>query len=172
LNAFWHFSRGMAFAGKGQIENARNEQKLFAEIRKTIAPDLAFGLNSSGDIFDVADRMLSGGIAKAGHDHKKAIEFFRQGIEKEDKLGYDEPPAWWLFVRESLGGTLLLDRKPAEAEKVFREDLMHNKKNGRSLFGLLQSLKAQKKTREAAKVQRQFNEAWKNADVVLKVSEL
>ncbi|HTK38964.1 MAG TPA: hypothetical protein VL325_10765, partial [Pyrinomonadaceae bacterium] len=93
-------------------------------------------------------------------------------VEAEDKLSYDEPPDWWLFARESLGGALLLDKNPAAAEKVFREDLLRNRKNGRSLFGLLQSLKAQKKTKEAVKIQRQFNDAWKNADVVLKVSEL
>jgi len=172
LNAFWHFSRGVAFAGKGQIEKAEGEHKLFAESRKAIPADVALGLNSQSDVFDIAEDVLSGEIAKARHDYKKALRSFTQGVEAEGKLSYDEPPDWWLFVRESLGGALLLNKNPATAEKVFREDLLRNRKNGRSLFGLLQSLKAQKKTKEAAKIQRQFNEAWKNADVVLKVNEL
>lgn len=172
LNAFWHFARGMAFAGKGQIPNAENERKLFADLAKTVSADTPFGLNSQSDVFKIADSMLLAEIAKAGRDYQKAIEYFKQGIAVEDKLNYDEPPGWWLFGRESLGGTLLLSGNAPEAEKVFREDLRINRKNGRSLFGLWESLKARKKTAEAAKIQLQFNAAWKNADTVLKAGEL
>lgn len=171
LNAFWHFTRGMAFAGKEQTANAETERELFADIVKTIPPDLPFGLSSQVDVFAIAEKMLSGEIAKSKRDYKTVIEFFRQAIETEDKLSYDEPPDWWLFTRESLGGALLLAGNAAEAEKVFREDLKINRKNGRSLFGLQQSLKAQKKTKEAAEVQKEFIEAWKNADVVLNINE-
>jgi hypothetical protein len=50
---------------------------------------------------------------------------------------------------------------------VFRADLERNRRNGRSLFGLIQSLKAQKKDYAATLVQREFDAAWKNADVTL-----
>jgi hypothetical protein len=40
-------------------------------------------------------------------------------------------------------------------------------KNGWSLFGLAQSLKAQGKDADAAEVQQQFEEAWQHADVTL-----
>lgn len=172
LNAFRHFSRGMAFAGTGQIANAEKERKLFNVIVKEVPPDLTFGLNSQSDVFAVADKLLAGEIAKANRDYKTAIDFFRQAVEAEDKLNYDEPPDWWLFTRENLGCALLLEGSPAEAEKVFLEDLKINRKNGRSLFGLWQSLKAQRKTKEAAKIQKEFNEAWKNADIILKTGEL
>jgi hypothetical protein len=50
--------------------------------------------------------------------------------------------------------------------------LERNRRSGRSLFGLTESLKAQKKDYAAALVQREFESAWKNADVKLSVPDL
>ena len=93
-------------------------------------------------------------------------------MQIQDGLAYDEPPDWYYPVRESLGGTLLLAGQSADAEKVFREDLKQNPRNPRSLFGLMQSLKAQQKDADAAWVQKQFEAAWKNADTPLELSDL
>jgi hypothetical protein len=75
-------------------------------------------------------------------------------------------------VRETLGGVLLRSGQAAEAEKVFRADLERNRRSGRSLFGLRESLKAQKKIYDAEMVDQQFKAAWKNADVTLRVEDL
>jgi hypothetical protein len=40
------------------------------------------------------------------------------------------------------------------------------------LFGLLESLKAQRKTDAIAWVQREFEAAWKGADVELRIGDL
>jgi hypothetical protein len=40
------------------------------------------------------------------------------------------------------------------------------------LFGLLESLKAQKKMDAAAWVQREFDAAWKGADLQLRIRDL
>jgi len=55
---------------------------------------------------------------------------------------------------------------------VFRADLQRNPRNGRSLFGLLESLKAQKKTADAEWVQKAFVAAWQNADSQLRTEDL
>jgi hypothetical protein len=60
----------------------------------------------------------------------------------------------------------------AEAERVFREDLRRNRRNGRSLFGLAESLKAQGKLYESQLVRREFESAWKDADTKLRVEDL
>ena len=60
----------------------------------------------------------------------------------------------------------------AGAERVFRADLERNRRNGRSLFGLMEALKAQQKNQEAAVVKQQFNAAWKNADTKLTLDSL
>jgi hypothetical protein len=60
-------------------------------------------------------------------------------------MPYDEPPTWYYPIRESLGGELLLAGKPADAERVFREDLAKMARNARSLFGLQAALVKQGK---------------------------
>ncbi len=60
----------------------------------------------------------------------------------------------------------------AEAEKVFRQNLLRNPRNGRSLFGLWESLKAQKRDAEAFWVQQEFEAAWKLADGPLRLADL
>lgn len=47
-----------------------------------------------------------------------------------------------------------------------------NRRNGRSLYGLPESLKAQGKTYSAQSVQKEFEEAWKQADTKLRVEDL
>ena len=75
-------------------------------------------------------------------------------------------------MRESLGGVLLRSGDYAEAEQVFRADLEKNRRNGRSLFGLLEALKAQKKGYAVNFVQQEFETAWKNADIKLTIADL
>jgi hypothetical protein len=93
-------------------------------------------------------------------------------VNDESALAYDEPPQWFHPLRESLGGFLLRSGKYTEAEGVFRADLEKNKHSGRSLFGLMESLKAQKKNAAAATVQQEFETAWKNADTKLTIADL
>ena len=55
--------------------------------------------------------------------------------------------------------------RAGEAERVFREDLTRTPENPWSLHGLAQSLRVQKKERDAATVEERFPEAWSVADV-------
>jgi cytochrome c-type biogenesis protein CcmH/NrfG len=87
-------------------------------------------------------------------------------------VAYDEPPVWFYPIRESLGAALLQSGRPADAEQVFREDLARHPRNARSLFGLRESLMRQNKTSDAAWVDSQFKEAWKDADSTLTVEDL
>lgn len=91
-------------------------------------------------------------------------------MELQDALRYDEPPAWYYPIRESLGGEYLRGGRFAEAEPVFRRDLQVNPGNPRALFGLREALKGQSKNAED--VSRLFEEGWKNAEVQLGVDAL
>jgi len=71
-----------------------------------------------------------------------------------------------------LGAQLLKSGQATEAESVYREDLKHNPNNGWALYGLAQALKAQKKSKEAAKAEAAFKAAWTRADVALTASTL
>lgn len=95
-----------------------------------------------------------------------------RAVRYEDGLIYQEPSDWHAPVRLNLGAVLLQAGRPDEAEAVYWEDLRNNPGTGWSLFGLLQSLKAQGKTDEAELVERRFRDAWKDADITLKASRI
>ena len=59
---------------------------------------------------------------------------------------------------------LLEAGRAAEAETVYWEDLRRNRENGWALFGLLQALRAQGKTADAALTEARFKKAWARAD--------
>lgn len=172
LSAVCHFARGMAYASQGEAAKAESEHLALTSSTKSIPAEAMFGLNPASRILSVADKVLNARIASAKGDSKSTIEFLRQALELEDALAYDEPPAWFLPVREMLGGALMKQGESAAAEQVFRDDLQRNRRNGRSLFGLMESLKAQKKDYAASMVQREFADAWKNADVKLTIQDL
>jgi tetratricopeptide (TPR) repeat protein len=172
VTATWHFARGMALASMGKGADAYEQLKLFRSAGEAIPREVSFGLNSAQSVMKVAETVLAAKIAAAGGQSRKAIELLREAVELEDAFAYDEPPGWFLPVRESLGGALLLNRDYSEAERVFRTDLTKNPRSGRSLFGLRESLKAQGKTSAAAMIQAEFERAWRNADTQLRVQDL
>ncbi|MFN7974740.1 MAG: hypothetical protein U0166_20725 [Acidobacteriota bacterium] len=170
--AIWHFARGVALAGKGSASKASKEKQQMAAAAAKIPPDFLFSLNPMSSFVAVAGNVLDARMAEAKKDWKGAIAAWTKAVEEQDKLAYDEPPGFYYPVRESLGAALLQAKKPADAERVFRADLEKNPRSGRSLFGLAQSLRAQKRDVDAAWVEAELQTAWKNADGPLKVSDL
>jgi tetratricopeptide (TPR) repeat protein len=172
LTTFLHFARGMALAATGKISDAEAERKAFAAAVAQVPEKQSFGFNSAKTVLQIPADILDAQIAEAGGDRKMAIDSLRKAVAVQDGLAYNEPPDWYYPVRETLGGVLLRDGQVAEAEKVFRDDLARNSRNGRSLFGLWQSLKAQNKTADAEWARREFEAAWKGADSQLIFGDL
>lgn len=171
-NALWHYARGVALAGKKQIAGARAEREVFAGLAKSMPGETPFGLNTAASVLKIAEHSLDARIAAAKGDRKLAVEHWRRAVAAHDALNYDEPPGWYYPTRESLGAALLAAGNAAEAEKVFRRDLEDNPRNGRSLFGLAESLKKQGRTQAAQQTQHEFEAAWKNADTKLRIEDL
>lgn len=172
-NAFWHWARVMALVGTGKTAEAEAARKTFVSKSAAIPSETGYGQNTTGVVFKIAEHFLDARLAAARGDRKAAVKFLRRAVAVGDALAYDEPPGWYHpLSRESLGGALMLDKQYAEAEAVFREDLRRNRRNGRSLFGLAESLKAQGKAREAELVSREFERAWKDADTRLTIADL
>ena len=113
------------------------------------------------------------GLNESRNGHlDRSIAHWRRAIEIQDRFIYDEPPPFYYPIRESLGGALLRAGRAADAEIAFREGLAKSPRNGRILFGLMESLRAQGKTDSAVLVRPEFEAAWKRADVTLRVSDL
>lgn len=170
--AQWRYARACAFAAKGDVASGETEIKALAEARTRVTKEQMIGLNPAPLVLEVAQFVAAGRVAEAKRNFAGAIGMFTQAVTKQDLLAYDEPPDFHYPVRESLGGLWLRANEAGEAEAVFRKDLIKNRRNGRSLYGLWQSLMMQKKTAEAEMVRLQYESAWKTADVQLTVKGL
>ena len=160
-------------AGQGEVPGARTEQREFVLALGKIPAGTPVGvLNTAGQMFAVARPLLEGRIAAARGDKTVAIQQYRLAVAAEDLLAYDEPPTWYYPVRETLGAALLANGDAAGAERVFRDDLKYNPRNGRSLFGLWKALEAQGKKADAAGAGAEFRRAWSAADVPLRIEDL
>jgi tetratricopeptide (TPR) repeat protein len=168
--ALRHAARGVAYAALGKPAEARAEQKAFRAAVAKAPPEGRFGNNRAADLFAVADALLEGEILAVEGKLAGGLAALRGAVTREDALRYDEPPDWPHPVRHALGATLLKAGRPAEAERVYQEDLRRWPANGWSLFGLARSLEAQGKAREAAEAGERFREAWRPADVELSSS--
>jgi tetratricopeptide (TPR) repeat protein len=164
--AVWHYTRALAYTGKDRLDSAAAEHGKLLAIAKEVPGDAAANLNTVQSLLAVARNHLEGEMAAKKGRFGEAVKHLRTAVAAEDELTYDEPPPWYLPIRQRLGMVLLEAGKPAEAEKVFREDLVRRPENGWSLRGLGLSLTAQKKTQEASAVQARFRKAWEKADVM------
>lgn len=171
-NILLNFAKAYALASSGKLEEAKQEQQQFLASKGKISPDVPYGYNHAILILDIAEKQLNAKMAYAQGQMAEAINWLKKAIALQDTLSYDEPPDWYYSLRESLGGVLLENKKYLEAEEVFREDLSLHPRNGRSLFGLLESLKAQQKTTGIFWIQKEFEEAWKYSNQPLKITDL
>ena len=170
-----HFGRGIAHAARGNLAEAERERGAYGDARKAIKPDSDWGFNKTKSMLEITDAVLDAWIARARRDDAAAIDAWRIAVLKEDMLNYNEPADWFYPSRESLGAALLRARRFPQAEQAFRDDLTRNPKNGRSLYGLWQTMLASRKMQETQAVEaaeKQFREAWKHADVMLKIDEM
>lgn len=169
----WQYGRALALAGKGKSAEAEEHRNVYAKLVSEIPADTIFGTtNTAREAMTVGIHVADASIAESRNDLDLAIAHWRKAVEAEDALNYDEPPAWYYPVRQSLGGALLKAKKYAEAEAVFREALDAHPRDGRLLFGLLEALNGLSKKVAAAQVKAQYDEAWKSADTKLKVGDL
>jgi tetratricopeptide (TPR) repeat protein len=162
--ASWHYLRGSAFAAKGDAAAAEKEMAALTQTQASIDPKAALMQNPQKYVLDIAVNDLAGRIALARKDYTKSIAAFEKAADLQDHLVYIEPPEWYYPERESLGAAHLAAGHAAEAETVYRQELEHSPRNARALVGLAEALRRQQKLEDAAFVQREAEEAWKNAD--------
>ena len=160
------YARGIAYAEKKQWTEAAASMDTLIVIQQRFAE----GENKKA--LGIALESLRGEIAIRAGEQERAVYHFTRAVTLEDQLGFAEPPSWYYPARQSLGQVLLLAKKAAEAEAVFRQDLVHFPENGWSLKGLEQSLRAQGRAEEAVEIERRFDQAWRAADVQISSSRM
>ena len=169
----WHYARGLAFTATGELDKAGSELYSLQKIAAHNSLDgyrVTFSRNGAKAILEIAKEVLAGELAAKQGDYEKAIAGLHRGVLLEDNLIYNEPPDWHVPVRQALGAVLLEAGRAAEAEAIYWQDLGNNRENGWSLFGLMQSLRAQGKEEQAVVIEKRFRKAWQQSEVTLSAS--
>lgn len=171
--AIWHYARGVALANQGDVAAARAEAAALAPLKANEKVMFLDGVDYPASVLlGIADELLQGEIALAANDLPAAVAHFERAVAAQDALPYMEPPFWYYPTRQSLGLALLRADRAADAEAVYRQDLVAYPHNGWSTYGLIQSLEAQHKTAEAAEHRTHFEAMWSLADVELPASRI
>jgi tetratricopeptide (TPR) repeat protein len=170
LTGGYLYGRGVALATRGRLDEAKKTLDELQRLAAAVPPDAVAGQNTVRDVLAVAVAIVQARIAASEKHTDEAISMLRVAAAAEDRLAYDEPGDWFFPVRHLLGKELLQAGNLRDAEHVYREDLARTPANGWALYGLSESLKAQGKTTEATQVTRQFQAAWRNADIALTAS--
>ncbi|MBS0374012.1 MAG: hypothetical protein JSR73_05500 [Proteobacteria bacterium] len=170
LVAAYRHARVLALAARGRITEAEVELAHFREWAAKVPADAGAGQNSLQDVLAIALPVAEARLAQAKGQLAPAIGQLRAAVAAEDRLRYDEPKNWLYPVRHLLGAALLQAGDAAGAERAYREDLAQNPGNGWSLFGLRAALTAQGRRAESEQAGREFESAWKHADITLTAS--
>jgi tetratricopeptide (TPR) repeat protein len=160
----------MALGASGGVPGAEGEHAALATLSKRFARHRTPEERTERALIQIAERLLAGEIAVHHKHYDTAITALREAITLEDALPYSEPAFWPIPVRHYLGVVLQKAGRAQEAESVYRADLVKNPQNGWAEYGLMQSLRAQRKDREANEVEKQWKRAWAHADVTLVAS--
>jgi tetratricopeptide (TPR) repeat protein len=141
--ALTSYARGIAHAAKDQHADAAAALDTLRAIAAATSDPL------STAVLDIAQHALAGELAFRAGDARGAETHFRAAMNVEDGLLYMEPPHWYYPIRHSLGAVLLSQGRAADAELLYRQDLMRFPENTWSLHGLQAALRAQGKMQEA-----------------------
>jgi predicted Zn-dependent protease len=114
--------------------------------------------------------MATGVIAAKQGDTDMAVKTLEGAVAAEDQLRYNEPSDWYIPVRHVLGAVLLAAGRAADAQQVYERDLERNVGNAWALAGLAQSLRAQRKGKQATVAEARALKASKDADVKIAAS--
>jgi tetratricopeptide (TPR) repeat protein len=170
----WHYARGRAMLGKGNVEGAAAQAQQLAELRAD--PGMAeltfFERGKGNDLLAVGELILNAEIDVARGDLDAATAKLKEAVVLEDALPYNEPPDWYYPARHSLGVVQLAAGDAEGAEQTYREDLAIMPENGWALVGLEQALRAQGRTADADDAQQRFQAAWQHADMEITASRI
>ncbi len=166
-NVVYHYSRGMALAATGKANDAAAELAQLDAARAAIPADRTFGAATVAKLAEIASLTLKGEQEIAAGKTDAGLNDLNAAVAVQDALPYEEPPSWYCPVREIYGDELMKAGRVADAEQVYREDLVKYPENGWSLHGLEPALRARGNTQEADAVGERFKIAWAHADLTL-----
>ena len=164
----WIFAQGYARLRTGDTTGARAALTIVDSLARTTPDSVQFRFHTAHSLLGITGGILRAELQKAAGDPAAAITTLEAAVALEDSLTYDEPEPLPFSARHWLGAHLLEAGRPADAERVYRAELADHPRNGWSLFGLAEALRAQ--GQDTHGVERDLHEAWARADVALRSS--
>jgi tetratricopeptide (TPR) repeat protein len=166
----WTFGRGYAHLRQNNADSARVYLDRVDTLAQTAPDSILFRGHTAKSLLGITAGILRAELLR--HDGKPddAIPVLERAVEIEDALRYDEPEPLPFAARHWLGALYLELKRPADAERVYRAELEDHPRNGWSLYGLEQSLRAQNKAAEADRARQEFLTAWGRSDTLLRSS--
>ena len=163
----WDFAQGYARLRNGQLKEART---YLTRVQKAAATsEERFRFHTARHLLGTVGGILQGEILQAEGRTDEALLALERAVSTEDSLRYDEPEPLPFSARHWLGALLLETKKFAEAEQVYRDELVDHPKNGWSYFGLLKALEAQGK--EDSILEKAFEASWARSDTWIRGSK-
>ena len=140
-------------SGQGQCARRAEGTSHFLERPKLVPKETPMGDNTAGPVLSLATYMLEGEPfawwrAKSGTRAWRSCT--GRPPKEEDALKYDEPPAWMIPVRHSLGAVLMGGRRIRRRLSRSIGTIWPACQKWLVAFGLAESLRAQKKNDDAA----------------------
>jgi tetratricopeptide (TPR) repeat protein len=166
----WRFARGYAHLRHGDADSARIALDSMRHTLTERGDSIQFRGHSGTHLLGVTAGILEGEMLRDRGRGAEAVAVLEDAVALEDELRYDEPEPLNFSARHWLGAALLELGRADEAEAVYRAALEDHPRNGWSLFGLAQALRAQGRFGDATLVERRFAESWARADVWLQAS--
>ncbi len=170
LTGGYLYATAVALAAKNRPAEARERLAQLNTLIVKLPADAPAGQNNLRDVLAVATRVASARIAASEGRNQDALRDLGEAVRLEDGLAYDEPSDWFFPVRHMLGAEYLRAEMPQEAERVYRDELKLQPRDGWALRGLAQALAAEGQSAEGRAVEARFREAWKHATISISTS--
>lgn len=179
--AMIYYGKGVAFAAKGDVENAEKYRDLLdAAVNKVPSTRIAGDFpNKSSVVLQVGKAVLDGELEYRKGNYDLAISHLETAIERDDALTYAEPWPWMMPTRHAYAALLMEQGRVAEATKAHAADLgfddtlpraRQHPNNVWALHGYHECLVKLGRMEEAKMVQQQLTLAQAVADVDIKAS--
>lgn len=161
VEGVWHYARGIAYAAKGDADNARREVAAIDRLLQTgDFSGLVEARVPAKEVLQIASQVIQARIAQSKGNFASAAGHFENAATLEDGLAYMEPAYWYYPIRQSLGAVLLQNGDTDRAEQAFRASLNRVPNNGWALYGLTQVYKKQGDDARAVATEQLLEEAW------------
>jgi len=165
----WHYARGMALINKGSIKSSKRESLALNNIINNGPTQNTLEKNGI-KLLKIANLILDANIASYEGKEQLVFANLKSAENIQYNMGYHEPPDWYFPVTEALADAYLQWNHPQQASIMYKKVLRQYPQNGWALYGLANSLRALGKIQAAVLIEKEFNQAWRYADIPLPIS--